>query len=442
MEVNNLNYRCEKCGKEFLQKAKYIAHNKRKTPCIKELKNNITQDDYSKLSKTLTRQLDKNDKKNEGIYFTPPKTIHHNLEQLDEFMSNIQNVLEPSCGSCEYILALNRKYPELSITGIELNETIYQTIKPLENDKITIINDNYLLFQETFKYDLIIGNPPYFVMSKNDVDSKYYEYFDGRPNIFILFIIKSLRLLNRNGILSFVLPKNFLNCSYYNKTRQYIFENFNIINIINCDDNYLETKQDTIILILQKKINSRNELFSLFNDENIIFGTPNDINQLKLLYENSTTLSKLNFNVSVGNIVWNQCKEQLTDDNTKTLLIYSSDIKNNTLSIQQYSNEEKKNYINRQGNTNPLLVINRGYGVGKYKFEYCLIDGGTEYLIENHLICIKYNSPIENNELIHLYQKIIQSFNNQKTMEFIQLYFGNNAINTSELKNILPIYID
>jgi type I restriction-modification system DNA methylase subunit len=75
--------------------------------------------------KTLTHQLDKNDKKNEGIYFTPPRTIHNNLEQIDKFMSNIRNILEPSCGSCEYILALNRQYPELSITEIELNETIY-----------------------------------------------------------------------------------------------------------------------------------------------------------------------------------------------------------------------------------------------------------------------------------------------------------------------------
>ena len=46
------------------------------------------------------------------------------------------------------------------------------------------------------------------------------------------------------------------------------------------------------------------------------------------MYNNSSTLEKLGFNVTVGNIVWNQCKEQLTDDNSKTLLIYSSDIKN------------------------------------------------------------------------------------------------------------------
>jgi hypothetical protein len=57
MEVNNLNYHCEKCGKYFLQKAKYTAHNKRKTPCIKELKNNLTHDDYSELSKNINTSI-------------------------------------------------------------------------------------------------------------------------------------------------------------------------------------------------------------------------------------------------------------------------------------------------------------------------------------------------------------------------------------------------
>jgi adenine-specific DNA-methyltransferase len=442
-----MNYNCEKCGKTFSQKSKYTAHNKRKTPCDKsktlETQSRMISDvslSYSDLSRTLTQQISKNDKKNGGIYFTPPKTIDYNISLLDEFIPNIHNVLEPSCGSCEYILSLNRKYTNLNITGIEFNETIYESIKPLENENITLRNENYLLHEDTIKYDLIIGNPPYFVMSKNDVDPIYYNYFDGRPNIFILFIIKSLHLLNHSGILSFVLPKNFLNCLYYNKTRKYILNNFKIINIIICDDNYLETKQDTIILIVQNKINSNNDKYILMNDDNIIFGTPETIIQLKSLYENSTTLSKLNFTVNVGNIVWNQCKNKLTDDITKTLLIYSSDIRNNELCVQHYSNEDKKNYIEREGLTNPLLVINRGYGVGKYKFEYCLIEGNIEYLIENHLICVKYNSTIDNEELITLYKRIINSFENEQTKQFINLYFGNNAINTTELQNILPIY--
>ena len=90
------------------------------------------------------------------------------------------------------------------------------------------------------------------------------------------------------------------------------------------------------------------------------------------------------------------------------------------------------------------MVINRGYGVGSYNFNYCIINeyDNNEYLIENHLISIKYTKPITNKNLIKIYKKIIKSFQNEKTIQFIKLYFGNNAINTTELSKILPIYTD
>jgi hypothetical protein len=87
------------------------------------------------------------------------------------------------------------------------------------------------------------------------------------------------------------------------------------------------------------------------------------------------------------------------------------------------------------------LVINRGYGNGKYIFNYCLLNINKEYLIENHLICIKYTENINKDDLIKLYKKIIESFKNQKTQKFVQFYFGNNAINTKELCEMLPIYL-
>ena len=133
----------------------------------------------------------------------------------------------------------------------------------------------------------------------------------------------------------------------------------------------------------------------------------------------------MGFTVSVGNVVWNQCKSCLTDDNKKTLLIYSSDISNNKLAIKKYNNGDKKNYINKKGINGPLLVINRGYGVGTYHFNYCLINETFDYLIENHLICIKYNDDsLSNDELIVKYNQIINSFDNEKTSEFIDIYFG------------------
>ena len=39
------------------------------------------------------------------------------------------------------------------------------------------------------------------------------------------------------------------------------------------------------------------------------------------------------------------------------------------------------------------------------------------------------------------YKSIIKSLKSEKTKKFIKLYFGNNAINTTELCEILPIYI-
>ena len=403
---------------------------------------NLTKNKYSELSKNLTTKINKNEKKKNGIYFTPPETIHKNIKLLESFMKNITNVLEPSCGSCEYILTLNNIIPNLNITGIEINKTIFESIKKYNKDNITLINQNYLSQEFHNKFDLIIGNPPYFVMKKVDVEKSYYNYFDGRPNIFILFIIKSLKLLNKKGILSFVLPKNFLNCLYYDKIRKHIIKNYNIINIIECDDKYIETQQDTIIFIIQNEKPTNNILYYMTINEYTIFGTQDNIKILKQLYYNSKTLFDLGFYVNVGNIVWNQCKEQLTDDNSKTQLIYSSDITNNKLSIKKYSNIKKKNYINKKGNNNPLLVINRGYGVGTYNFNYCIINenDNINYLIENHLICIKYSKEISKENLIDKYKKIINSFNNIRTSEFIKIYFGNNAINTTELSKILPIY--
>jgi adenine-specific DNA-methyltransferase len=403
---------------------------------------------YSNLSIELTKQIKTDEKKNNGIFFTPPNTIIKNIQLLEPYMSNVKNVLEPSCGSCEYITMLNQKY-NLNIVGIEYHKAIYESIKHIQNDRpnIKLYNLNYLNYTTEEKYDLIIGNPPYYVMSKEDVESQYYEFYDGRPNIFILFIIKSLQLLNDDGILSFVLPKSFLNCLYYDKTRKYIFEHFKIIHIVECNDKYLETCQETIIIIIQNNNNNSNNnnnnsnnTFCLKKNKYTIFGVPESISKLYKLYEGSTSLEQLGFKVTVGNIVWNQCKDDLTNDSTKTLLIYSSDIKNNKLNIQKYKNELKKNYINKEGHTTPLLVINRGYGVGKYNFTYCLIDMEKEYLVENHLICLKYMKNITNDELRLLYRQIINSFEKKNTKEFIELYFGNNAINTTELCELLPIY--
>jgi type I restriction-modification system DNA methylase subunit len=220
----------------------------------------VATDSFSELSYKITKIISKEEKQDNGIYFTPPKTVIRCIELLAA--ASFNNILEPSCGSCEFIEKIRVCYPDATITGIEYNKSIYENIKDIYNNNanIKIIEGDFLKtgFADAPKFDLIIGNPPYYVMKKADVESKYYDYFDGRPNIFLLFIIKSLTLLTDDGILCFVLPKSFLNCLYYNKTRKYIYDNYSILSILECDDKYIDTEQPTIIFMIRKNAAAAN----------------------------------------------------------------------------------------------------------------------------------------------------------------------------------------
>ena len=71
-------------------------------------------DQYSKLSYTITKSLSKEQKKRDGIFFTPLNTIQSNLKSLKPYFNKIKNVLEPSCGTCEYINEISKEYKKIN----------------------------------------------------------------------------------------------------------------------------------------------------------------------------------------------------------------------------------------------------------------------------------------------------------------------------------------
>lgn len=426
---------------------------------------------FSELSIQLTEKLSKDEKKNGGIFFTPPSCVHPILSLLRRtadglgVLKKIHNIMEPSCGSGEFITALTKEYPDAMITGVEYNPIIYQEISKTfaNHEKIAIRHADFLTTdvvgtQALPQPDLIIGNPPYFVMKKEEVAKEYYPYFDGRPNIFALFIIKAATMLREGGLLCFVLPSSFMNSSYYDKTRKFIVTHFTVLHVVRCETldssvKYIDTVQDTIVLIIQKNqtdgsggaggaIQSDGGVY----EKNGMTIFTDNISRFVRLYKGSRSLYELNFKVHVGTVVWNQCKDILTSDASKTRLIYSANIASGKFVHKTYKNAEKKAFIDKAGIQTPMIVLNRGYGVGEYQFDYCFISpeiiGSNEFLVENHLICITQRElhSLDNDTNLSRFQTVIRSFQDPRTQEFIACYFGNNAVNTNELNHMLPIY--
>ena len=183
---------------------------------------------YLDISLKLTNSLSKLDKQQNGIFFTSKDLVVKTFSKLLD--RSYKTILEPSCGSGEFIDYALSTLSTTNITGIEYNKYIFDKIKDLYNCKL--LKCDFLEYNKdyTIKYDLIIGNPPYYVI-KNSKYSHLKEYIIGRPNIFCLFIIHSLKMLNENGRLAFIIPRNFLNSTYYNKIREYIIHNYSIIDI-------------------------------------------------------------------------------------------------------------------------------------------------------------------------------------------------------------------
>ena len=400
--------------------------------------------DFSELSIKLTKEISKATKKNEGIFFTHPIIVERIIKYIKTKikMTDIK-ILEPSCGSGEFIEILDKTIRKKTIHAIELNETIYNEVsKKIYSDAVKFFNQDYLQYDTNDQYNLIIGNPPYFVIPKKDVPKKYQEHISGRPNIFCLFVLHSLYKLANDGILVFVLPNSFMNSSYYEKVRKLISEKYDLFKIMNFknDPLFKDTLQPTSAFFIKNKIRKTPSPMvyefngiSLFTDQKKLFQN---------LVKNTKTLTELGFTVKNGDTIWNKFKDILTDNNKETILVYSSNIKNNKFKLTSFpNNEKKKQYIKRTGLTGPRIIIPRGYGNSQYVFNYALLNIDGQYLLENHIISIFYEDDnLSKDEILKKLNNIIKSFKQKKTSKFVDIFSGNNALNTTEIQNMLPIY--
>lgn len=421
------------------------------------------------LNKSLTKDI----KKTYGIFFTPqsiiqdfyPKVINH-LYKKEKY-----DFLEPSCGSCEFIDALQKddKFKNnYTFDAIEYNSTIFKNILEIKRNNVNYINADFLNYDilHQKKYDMTIGNPPYFVCDNKSVPKHFKgvkkdksdTYYDGRIQIYVLFILHSLEKLKENGVLGFILPKSILNSSYYMKTRKYIYENYELLDIIDYGQmEFEDTDQETVGLIIKNSNQNIEENKFIFKLGTQIFFTT-EKEKLGSCYENSKRLCEMGFSVKTGPVVWNEHKEKVTNDTNCPLLLYNSNIEKNNIVIKKFKNNQKGQYIDFKDKIEelPIIVCNRGNGNAKYKLNFAYIDETVlkalsiknkihiqDICVENHLNVIYYKNKDKNKEEIKAMMKNIceKLGNNEKIQLWSSIFLGNNGLSKTELEFYMPIPI-
>ena len=74
------------------------------------------------------------------------------------------------------------------------------------------------------EYDLVISNPPYFKIGKDDPRAMAWgATVHGQPNIYALFMAVSAELLSRSGELVYIVPRSFASGPYFKRFREIFF---------------------------------------------------------------------------------------------------------------------------------------------------------------------------------------------------------------------------
>ncbi|MBN4083816.1 DNA cytosine methyltransferase [Mycoplasma sp. CSL10137] len=207
-----------------------------------------------------------------SAFYTPKKILNEIVSVLPNFGKDEVHILEPSVGVGNFIPLIFKKYDyikKVSLTIIDIDPEILDILKVIfdsklipDNFKINFINADYMDAKFDFKFDLIIGNPPFTKLSSKETlkYNKNNEFSKSLTNLSGLFLEKSL-LISDN--VSLILPKNLLNTAEYTETRNKL-KKYNVDSILDFGElGFKGVLIETINLIITNKKNTKTLVKSL-----------------------------------------------------------------------------------------------------------------------------------------------------------------------------------
>ncbi len=455
----------------------------------------------------FVNKVDKKTRKKIGQFFTPISVARY-MASLMTTSKNKIKICDAGAGSgiltasiCEIILN-DSQIQEVIIDLYENDPTIISLLKENLNiisqefDKknkrlcFNIIEDNYILknadywngeisIEEENLYDIIISNPPYKKLRKQEPESiSMSSIVHGQPNIYFLFMAMSAKLLKENGEMIFITPRSFTSGAYFRKFREWFFNNVRLTNLhlfISRTDVFDTDKvlQETIITKAIKTV-ERQDFITITESENLsisnyyehrvpysgIINCSNDnyfmmiptnnedLRTMELMNSWNETLISLGYRLKTGPVVDFRSTEFLKENEDRnTVPLFWAYNFNCQRIVYPIHKEDKPQFILNNDISKKLLVENRDYILLKrftskeekrrvQSILYFSKDFDCDLIgIENHLnYIVKENGDFTNEELYGLFATLNTSFIDR----YYRILNGSTQVNATEM-NSLPM---
>ena len=224
----------------------------------KELKAELSDEEYhAAMESTLT------------AFYTPPVVIKAMYEALDRLGFSQGNILEPSCGTGNFLGLLPESMEKSKLHGIEIDPISGRIAKQLYQKASIAIEG----FEDTklpdSHFDVVLGNIPFGEFKVNDSRYNAQKFL-----IHDYFIAKALDKVRAGGVVMFITSKGTMDKASP-EVRKYIAQRAELLGAVRLPDNTFRanagTEVTSDILILQKRdsiIDIEPEWVHLDTDEN------------------------------------------------------------------------------------------------------------------------------------------------------------------------------
>ncbi len=365
----------------------------------------------------------------------------------------------------EYIRKNRQKHELPTNNGLQpiVGDTILQ---PIVGDTIleSIVEDAIL--QQTYEYvfrteynggfDCVIGNPPY-VRSRGSMQEdekmyfvKTYKTISYQPDLYKLFIEKSLTILKKEGQLSFITPSVFLSNDFDKPLRKFILDENYLREVSTSDEDiFADASVKTVVFVIEKKVNNQPVYFNkiekgnftnkkalpkeVFINQDYMINENIDLNSLSIL-DKMNTASKLDSFCDVKNGI--KVRKELLftdnlDDNYKPFLLGKNinicSINFDTTYIH-YISENEKLYTNQAFRSKDIfeqdkLIVRQILG----KRIITAFDNNNFYTDQTTYVVSSKSKEIDLKYLLSI-------FNSKLLYYYFKNTFSDNKVNFPKVK--------